>query len=278
MEPKTSIVLIPVVYNNPAECVTYLQSVMAADLSSVALTVIVADNSRDNNQSCFDALSHPHMQLIYFHTGSNLGYMNAGNAAYERFIKDQVLFDLLIISNTDLLIEDVDFFKDLARKNAICSKDVLLLAPDVESSLTGRNLNPQLVNKPPKKYVDRIRFFYSSPLLYNALLCMSWMKHKYMSTPKPYVRDMPIYAPHGSIFIFRSAFFEKGGNVRFPFFLFGEEIYIAEQVKNINGKILYTPGISIVHNEHSSTGLFKWGRKFNAIRETGNHMKALYHY
>jgi GT2 family glycosyltransferase len=99
-----------------------------------------------------------------------------------------------------------------------------------------------------------------------------------MSVSKSYDSDMQIYAPHGSIFIFRRAFFEHGGNIRFPYFLFGEEIYIAEQVKEKGGKILYAPELNIIHNEHTSTGLFKWGRKFDAIRQTRNNMKSLYHY
>jgi len=278
MEQKARIVLIPVVYNNPEECARYLASVVQADLSRVSLTVIIADNSREDNRSFFSGIYHENLRLIYYYTGTNLGYMNAGYAAYGRYVQNKIAFDILVVSNTDLVIEDRNFFNHLAEKDRSCSEDVFLLAPYVESSLTGRNLNPQLIRKPKKNYVDRIRFFYSSPILYNALLFMSWLKHKYMSVSHTYESDLQIYAPHGSIFIFRNAFFERGCNIHFPYFLFGEEIYIAEQVKEKKGKILYVPELNVIHNEHTSTGLFKWGRKFDAIRQTRENMKSLYHY
>lgn len=276
MEQKTGIILIPVVYNNPEECVRYLQSVIAADLSAVWLTVIVADNSTADNRYFFKDIHHENLRFIYYHTGSNLGYMNAGNAAYERYVKNKLDFDILMVSNTDLVIQDTDFFNVLVKKSATYGSDVCLLAPFIRSSVTGRNLNPQLIRKPGKNYVNRLRFFYSNPVLYNILVCLSWIKNKYFKHAAHIFSGTPIYAAHGSLFLFRKQYFEAGCNINFPFFLFGEEIFVAEQVKERNKKIVYVDELKIVHNEHSSTGMFKWGRRFGAIRQTRSNMKTLY--
>ncbi|XZF12366.1 glycosyltransferase family 2 protein [Chitinophagaceae bacterium MMS25-I14] len=279
MEQKTThIVLVPVVYNNPGECRQYIESILRANLSGIRLTIIVADNSAADNTSHFNFPVPEQVTLIYFHTKENLGYMPAGNAAYEQFVKGKMQHDLFIISNTDLLIEDKDFFQIMGAKDKTCDHNVFLFAPYISSSLTGRNLNPQLIRKPGKAYVERIRFLYSNQFAYNSLVLLSWMKHKYVTAENSGTDDMPIYAPHGSIFIFRNAFFKAGGNVAFPYFLFGEEIYIAEQVQKLKGLVIYTPVLRLVHNEHTSTGLFKWGRKFNAIRQVRANMNALYGY
>ena len=67
-------------------------------------------------------------------------------------------------------------------------------------------------------------------------------------------KSSTIYAPHGSCVIFGRCFFEKGGTLDFPAFLFAEEMFVAEQIRLMGGQVLYAPNMVVVHNEHVSTG------------------------
>ena len=63
-----------------------------------------------------------------------------------------------------------------------------------------------------------------------------------------------IYAPHGSCIIFNKNYFERGGTLDHISFLFGEEIFVGETVRNLRLNVLYIPEIKVRHYEHSSIG------------------------
>lgn len=53
--------------------------------------------------------------------------------------------------------------------------------------------------------------------------------------------------------IFTSEFFKKCPTLSYPVFLFCEEIFFAEIVRRIGGKVTYCPSIKIKDKEHAST-------------------------
>src|SRR5262249_2176510 len=67
---------------------------------------------------------------------------------------------------------------------------------------------------------------------------------------------VPIYAPHGSFIAFRRTYFERGGSLNHPVFLFGEEIFVAETARRLGLTISYDRRLEVIHREHKSTGYF----------------------
>jgi GT2 family glycosyltransferase len=63
-----------------------------------------------------------------------------------------------------------------------------------------------------------------------------------------------IYAPHGAFFIFSRRYFEAGGYLDGNLFLYGEELSVAEICRSLGLPVIYEPSLSVVHNEHRSTG------------------------
>jgi GT2 family glycosyltransferase len=74
-----------------------------------------------------------------------------------------------------------------------------------------------------------------------------------------------IYAPHGSFLIFSSEYFRAGGSLDFPCFLFGEEVYLAESLKQLGLDAVYEPSLEVVHQEHKSTKLMKSRKLASAV-------------
>ena len=71
---------------------------------------------------------------------------------------------------------------------------------------------------------------------------------------KPLYAAVPIYAAHGSLFVFHRSYFDMGGDLSHGTFLFGEEIFVAETILRLGLTILYDPRFCVVHKEHLTTG------------------------
>jgi GT2 family glycosyltransferase len=61
------------------------------------------------------------------------------------------------------------------------------------------------------------------------------------------VKPKRIYSTHGSLMIFHNRFFERGGTLEYGGFLYGEEIHVAEQVRQMGLDILWTPSLQAYH-------------------------------
>ena len=66
--------------------------------------------------------------------------------------------------------------------------------------------------------------------------------------------------------IFQRSFFEKGGTLQYPSFLYEEELYIAEQSRIMNLTAVFEPSLEIVHYEHSTTGTYKNAEQIRLMR------------
>jgi len=74
-----------------------------------------------------------------------------------------------------------------------------------------------------------------------------------------------MYAPHGAVFIFTDIKFLKS-LPKFECFLFGEEIFIAEEARIKNKTISYEPALVINDERHASISLIgkEKNRQFHA--------------
>ena len=94
----------------------------------------------------------------------------------------------------------------------------------------------------------------------------AFLRSKFVKLWKPKVyfesssNHRKMYGAHGSFMIFTKYYFSKGAHVDYPRFLFGEETFVAEQLR-MNGLIIkHVPNIKVFDEEHGSTS--KLARKF----------------
>jgi GT2 family glycosyltransferase len=86
----------------------------------------------------------------------------------------------------------------------------------------------------------------------------------------------PIYAAHGSFFIFSRRFFEAGGFFDQDLFLYGEEISVAEICRSLGLPIIFVPALSLWHNEHASTGRAITRSSYERQKKALEHVNARY--
>jgi GT2 family glycosyltransferase len=224
----------------------YLQSVeqaIEAANDTVDVTVLVADNTVP---AVPVAYSPRHFTLRVLATGGNLGYFGA-----VRHVMQQVSpmdFDYSIVSNVDVLLEE-DFFTSLASHKTDCY--TAWLAPAIWSQTLHFDFNPQSMNRYSLKKMRLLRLMFKYPLLLK-------LKQKLLHTYHDVKVSQPgnIYAGHGSFIILTKEFFSRCGIIDYPLFLYGEEIYLAEECRKHHLNVIYTPDIRVQDIGRVSTGKF----------------------
>jgi GT2 family glycosyltransferase len=199
-------------------------------------------------------------------TDPNFSYFRVKNAGYlptaQQFLvanpKCFKEYDYIIISNVDLEIHQ-DFFLKLQALNSDKLKNAAMVAPKIVTEI-GTNKNPKIRVRPTTKNLEIRRFLFSNALAHFALERIhlwkkKWRAHSELSsTSEDYAK---IYASHGSFMLFTRRAIDVLLKKQYPIFLFGEELFLAEEFM-LEGLATYYHSSLVVHDsEHASTGQLK---------------------
>ncbi len=257
-EAPCSVLLICVKYGADKETSQYLQSVRHLHRQT-CLRVLVIDNKADGDPEASSTEGYPTIK-----PGKNLGYFGGARHALSIYLETNPLPDWIIISNSDLAIPDPAFLDRLTAAALI--PELGALAPSIRSGLTGGDQNPFMRTRPMAIRMHFYKYLYRSWLLLNMYELTGALSHKMGNTLRSLTRNSSeparrsqetIYAPHGSFLILSKQYFSAGGDLQYPEFLFGEEIYIAEMIRRLGMKVIYDPSLTVLHEEHQSTRLFR---------------------
>lgn len=187
-----------------------------------------------------------------------------GNNIGTQYAIDHYEFDYLILSNSDILLEDISFLNTLDHSNPF------LIAPYIHLK-EGKTQNPNIPWN-IKILIPLLRFAYTNnnrlALKFAHILTRSSRElfKLYYSIFKK--SNYKIYSCHGSFIIFTSS----AANCLNPIFndkmfLYNEELYLAEKCRRNNVPILYCPNIKILHLEGASSTSHK-GLGFNYNKQS----------
>lgn len=246
-------------YNSYKSLTDYLISLDKSleNISNVDVDVFIADNSTEKENFVFSSKNFTY-KLLQF---PNLGYfggafeiINSVNA------KD---FDYTIISNVDVKydINSITKLINLPKEN-----NIAWIAPQIFSSIKNKDNNPQRLYRCSKMKLKLLLLMYKLPFLCKLYQKTLYKRHRQSESTKS---GTQIYCGHGSVIILTSKFFENYSNVKYPIFLYGEEIFLAELIMQKSLKVIYYPEIIFYDEEHVSTK--KLGKKYfeynyNAIK------------
>jgi GT2 family glycosyltransferase len=142
------------------------------------------------------------------------------------------------------------------------NEDIGWIAPKIYSEKEGRDRNPKITNRLSLAKMNLLRILYKYPSLFR-LHKKTFHKRKRKEYPEH--TELEIYAGHGSFIILTRNFLKKQIRFNYPVFLFGEEIFFGELMKNADLKVLYLPKLKLYDIDHVSTSQFddKWYCKEN---------------
>lgn len=263
-----------VCYNSYTEALNYLSSINSnINTDEVDLDLFFIDNSSDVDDIAVNSLK---LQTYNFNLNyvrsQNLGYFPSTAAAVEKLAIHLDDYDYTIVSNVDLSVSD-DFFSNLKELNITDS--VGAIAPTIYSKVLDVDRNPKIYKKPSFLKLNILRFLFEFSLTHLLLRLINQTRLQLRQNIKSNVStikklhvssNVKIYAGHGSFLILTRKLCASLGNLDYPVFLFGEEIYIGETCIKFGLDVVFTPELVVYDSEHVSTGLMQPSayRKFNA--------------
>lgn len=239
-----------VTYNTYEEMARYYGSVCRAAeqvRGRMEVDFFVADNTeRDVQTITLEGTAN--VCPTVFAYNENLGYLGAAQRMMREESVDIRQYDYVAISNVDLAMQD-DALLRLSEYKA--SPTTGWIAPSLLSEQEGRDRNPGVMRRYSARRLKVLRAMFRFPILMTAYRATFYKRHKKQHTcPEGQV----IYAGHGSFMLFTKTYFERCGTPQFPMFLFGEELYFAEQCRRQGLSVVYCPSIKIGDQEHASIG------------------------
>ncbi len=254
------VAIVCVNYGSNSLSIKYLKSLKKAFSrvgGRVELQVLLVDNTSPNaEQEKFLKVVSTFQFADAISTEDNLGYFGAVQFGLRKLGVGQGReIDWLIVSNVDVEVAP-DFFEILLSKDT----SVGVIAPAIISRRTGRDRNPKM-NSPLN--IRKARFqkiIFSTYWIQNFYLQFALLKSFLFRPLQSSCVAKNIYAPHGSFIIFSRLFLEKGGHFNFPCFLFGEELFIGQQARELALSVAYEPDLRVDDFDHASTGQWRHRR------------------
>jgi len=238
-------------YNTDDHVIRLLESIITANkFTNLDINVHVIDNSKKTKDDEDTFRKRVQSKGAFLHSsGDNLGYFGCIPIAQD--ILKQTDADCVVYCNPDLFLSS-DFFVEL--KSVLNYKGVV--APSIISIEEGFDQNPKYINRLSRFKMCRLKVIFSNSFLYLLYFGIYRFKELLFSIKSKRKHNFStqmfsIYAPHGAIFIFTDVSFFKNLSP-YPCFLFGEEIYIAEEAMRNGINIYYTPGVKVYDSRHAS--------------------------
>lgn len=155
----------------------------------------------------------------------------------------------VVFSNADLMGDSATIPRILSELQD--RPDVLSLAPAIVGA-RGRDVNPHLLRPPTARRLRLLAALHRVPSVADVLLLR---RNGHGATlPAPGEPGQSLWAGHGSCVVLSADFFARGGSLRYPFALFGEELWIGVEVARLGGEVRYVPDVRLTHREHAATG------------------------
>ncbi|MDB2683567.1 hypothetical protein N9Y58_01675 [Alphaproteobacteria bacterium] len=263
-------------YKNTSRVNEYIKHVMYGKKNFFDKIYLV-DNSQDFVPDNFSSTMLKEGKVNIIVPEFNLGYFGGANLALKNI--DRSLIDSIVVSNVDVkIITPVDLFRsELMSLNS----DSVIFSP-----LTFNNQNIFYSTD----QLERASYFsikiksliFSNVLTLTLYEIYCLIRYKLHNFFKKFFRHNPlpqydyIYAPCGCFVIFNKSYFDLNFNFSYPFFMYGEEIYLAELCKKNNLKIRINKNIKIIHEGYNTTLFYKNSSVLKYKREAMHGIYNLY--
>lgn len=215
-----------------------------AGCSALELQVHVVDNSEyadDRLSKLQQMLSSFKNVPVHLHLPArNNGYF--GSLPLAQDLARQQGADVVIFSNPDVRFAD-DFFDRLRRLRSPSSG---MLAPAITARDGGFDQNPKYLQRLTRSRLSRLQRIYANPLAFKLYMGLARVKELLLgkAARTVYLPGQAIYAPHGATLVFTDPSF-FANLPPYPCFLFGEELFVAEEALQRKVTISYRPELQI---------------------------------
>ncbi|WP_192022381.1 hypothetical protein [Shewanella sp. WPAGA9] len=245
-----------VCYNNFLDAYKYICSLVtslqkAPSIELVDLYLVNNGNEFTNSQLLnLKDISSSLLKVNVIKNQINDGYFPGCHKGYLQSLTTGVNYDAMLITNVDLEVQ-TDFLHQLSLLNSNYGTNSVIIAPSIISLSENKDRNPKVKTRFSKKQMQKYMFLYFIPYLH------SFYKKTLYKSKRSCEKLAPgssIYAPHGSFIVVMGGVKFWDDLLRYPVFLFGEEIYIGEQARLHNIPVNFHSELKVIDSDHASTG------------------------
>jgi GT2 family glycosyltransferase len=234
----------------------FLGSVTGLAGQSSSRIFVVENGSEDGSAERLRALIAPFPNVELLESSTNRGYFGAANWALQQFLARGHRPDWTIICNNDLTFDDNQFLPKLFQHDPARGQ---VIAPAIVARHTGVDCNPFMRERPTRSQLLRYRFWQSNfYLMWTKQLLSPYVRilrhHLPFSHQDASPKSAQVYAPHGAFLIFSRAYFEAGGYIDDGFFLYAEELSVAEICRRLNLPVVHDRELRVLHDGRQVTG------------------------
>jgi len=263
MKKNNSICLIIINYESDNYALELIKSINPEDFIKNVKIVVVDNSERKDSYQFFKKIKYKN--VISVKAPENLGYFGGARLGLKKYkeLNDKIP-EYLIVCNSDVYFKNTNLFKKLIIHNY--NSDIGVIAPAIISNKLNADKNPKIIKRPSNKKMHFYKTLFNSQISQNFYILLHFIKYKLLNQLKIFISKKnnrnnklikSIYAPHGSFIIFTKYYFLNGGSLEYPCFLFNEEVFVAETVRELKMKVIYDNQLIIYDNEHVSTGIFR---------------------
>lgn len=238
------------------DTIACVNSIKSLKINCDQVSIVIVDNASSNGTGKVISEKYKKERNISVILNCvNEGFSRGNNIGCE-YAKEWINPDFYIVLNNDVVIEQLDFCNRIRKEYEEYKFDVL--GPDVYNKSLDIHQNPLMETVPTLKEVSRTILF--NQIIYNlypiSVPVMYFLKRreKRIKSIKLYKHRQEGVVLQGACLIFSKKYVNDKKKVFYPeTFLYYEEALL-QLWNNMHGyKSVYSPEISVLHNESSST-------------------------
>jgi GT2 family glycosyltransferase len=238
-------------FNNTAVTIEAIES-LVRNTGHDLYTVVVDNASQQDEQVALASYCKGKPHCVAILNRENVGYFPGLNLGIERIRAERPDINWLVIGNNDLEFSE-DFVNRLEGLQDTYAP-YCVVSPDIVT-LDGAHQNPHVVSGLSPLREAMYDLYYSDYYIGRLILNIVGLFPRRLSErgdEKQWQQPREIYQGHGSCYILTPKFFEKIDRLWAPTFLYYEEYFLSHQLAEVGERILYHPGVSILHKCHHS--------------------------
>lgn len=241
-------------YDNEKEVLKFADK-LSKQKECEKIVLLVTCNKCTNVKKLIDSLNKIKISSRVFDPGKNLGYLHGCLYGFKSYNEE---YEWAVISNTDIdFVSDTFFSKFL---DSHYDSQIGCIGPDITLKVTGKHQNPFALSRPGKALMKFRKVVYANYVLYSLYYKLSDLKSK-ISHVETQKKSGYVYGVHGSVIILRKECTDKFLEDDIQIFMYGEELYVAERLKENQLLSYYDMDLKIIHNENQVTGKIASRRK-----------------
>ena len=238
------------------DTIACVNSIKSLKINCDQVSIVIVDNASSNGTGKVISEKYKKERNISVILNcENEGFSRGNNIGCE-YAKEWINPDFYIVLNNDVVIEQLDFCNRIRKEYEEYKFDVL--GPDVYNKSLDIHQNPLMETVPTLKEVSRTILF--NQIIYNlypiSVPVMYFLKRreKRIKSNNLYKHRQEGVVLQGACLIFSKKYVNDKNKVFYPeTFLYYEEALL-QLWNNMHGyKSVYSPEISVLHNESSST-------------------------